>query len=493
MEFNLNRRDFTRASGLAFVSVFCSNASAASRAQDQRPNLLVIQTDEHNFRTLGCYRDSLPESEAFVWGKDAFVKTPHIDWLAKNGAICTSCYASTPVCSPSRASFMSGLYPQNTDTVNNNIPMRSDVRTFAEILSEQGWSTGYAGKWHLDGSGKPQWKPKRNFGFKDNRYMFNRGHWKVFHDTKDGPKIKSVNGKGKPTYSVKGADEKSFATDWLATKTIDFVKANQDKPFCYMVSIPDPHGPDSVRSPYDKQYAAMTFEHPPTSKKSRKGVPRWAMPAKKCSFNQANYFGMVKCIDDNVGRILKYLTDNNLIKNTIVVFTSDHGDLRGEHGRHNKGVPLEASAKIPFVLYYPSKVKAGTIIETSMGTVDFLPTILSLMNVSYADKKDGRDYSRFFTGGDTSGWEDITFMRSTGDADAKNGWLSAVTAQHKLVLSVVDDPWLIDLRKNPDELTNVWDNPEYSAARNRLSKALKDYGKKYKDMRIAQPNIAKYL
>ena len=493
MRVHLSRRDFTRASGLAFVSALCCDVMAVNRAEDKRPNLLIIHTDEHNFRTLGCYRDNLPEDQAFVWGKDAVVETPHIDWLADNGAICLNCYASTPVCSPSRASFVSGLYPQNTDTVNNNIPMRDDLRTFAGILSEHGWSTGYAGKWHLDGGGKPQWEPKRKFGFQDNRFMFNRGHWKVFHDTPGGPKIKSVNTKGKPSYSVKGADEKSFATDWLADKAIDFMKTNQSKPFCYMVSIPDPHGPDSVRAPYDTQYSSMTFEPPQTSKKSLDGVPSWAMPAKRCGFKQSNYFGMVKCIDDNVGRILKYLKDNKLLKSTIVVFTADHGDLRGEHGRHNKGVPLEASAKIPFVLYYPAKVKAGTKIKASMGTVDFMPTILALMDVKDSCRKDGRDYSCFFEGGDTTGWNDITFMRSTGDAEAKSGWLSAVTARYKLVLSVVDDPWLIDLQKDPDELKNFWDNPEYSTTRARLSKALSNYGKTYKDKRIEHSNIAKYM
>jgi arylsulfatase A-like enzyme len=314
----------------------------------------------------------------------------------------------------------------------------------------------------------------------------------VLQDTAQGPKVKSVDKKGNPSYSVDGADERSFTTDWLTDKALGFMELNLEKPFCYMVSIPDPHGPDSVRAPYDTQYSSMTFEKPRTSLKSSEGVPSWAMPAKNCSFRQDHYFGMVKCIDDNVGRILKFLKDRKILQNTIVVFTSDHGDLRGEHGRHNKGVPLEASAKIPFVIYYPEKIKAGTVVRQTMGTVDFLPTILTLMGVKYTEKKEGGDLSMLFTGtSPVKGSERITFLRSTGEA--QKGWLAAVTKDHKLVLSVGDDPWLIDLEKDPDELINNWDNPEYAAVRDRLRRALRDYGTEFKDDRVANPEIVKYL
>ena len=125
-------------------------------------NVLVIQTDEHHFKTLGCYGGKI-------------VKTPNIDWIARHGALATSFYATTPVCSPSRGALISGRYPQSTKVTNNNIPLDDHVVTFAEVLRRQGYKTGYAGKWHLDGLGKPQWAPKRKFGFEDNRYMFNRG------------------------------------------------------------------------------------------------------------------------------------------------------------------------------------------------------------------------------------------------------------------------------------------------------------------------------
>lgn len=138
------------------------------------------------------------------------------------------------MCSPSRSAFVSGSYSQNTPVYTNNIPLDGNIVTFAEVLGKNGYATGYAGKWHLDGKGKPQWAPKRKFGFADNRYMFNRGHWKKFGDGKDGPRVTAMS-KGKRSYAVDGADEKSFATDYLADKTIEFINQNSEKPFCYMV------------------------------------------------------------------------------------------------------------------------------------------------------------------------------------------------------------------------------------------------------------------
>ncbi len=478
----MKRRVFLKATGLAAVLPFCPGGVAADR---KRPNLLVIQTDEHNFRTLGCYRALMSKEQALMWG-DAVVETPNIDWLARNGAVCTSFYATTPVCSPSRAAFVSGRYPHNTPVVNNNIALDDDIITFADILRRAGYATGYAGKWHLDGGGKPQWAPKRKFGFEDNRYMFNRGHWKQLEDTAGGPRIKARSAGGGASYSVKGADEKSFTTDFLADKTVAFIKAHRNEPFCYMVSIPDPHGPDTVRPPYDTMFKNQTYKTPRTFDKPLENLPSWARPAG--GFNgMALYYGMVKCIDDNVGKILKMLRADRLIDNTIVVFTADHGDLRGEHHRQNKGVPFEGSAKVPFVIYYPGKIKGGTVIKETLGCVDFLPTILSLMGAKTAGKEQGRDASSLFLEGKApAGWKDITFIRSTG---GQGIWLAAITDRYKLIFSGQDDPWLFDLDKDPDELVNAFCKADYRETVRTLSQQLLAYGKKYKDPYVKDARI----
>lgn len=448
-------------------------------------NLLVIMTDEHNFRTLGCYRELLPESQALMWGK-AVVETPNIDWIAKNGAICTSFYATTPVCSSSRAALISGQYPQNTGVVVNDVPMNDDVVTFAEILGRQGYATGFAGKWHLDGDGKPQWGPERKFGFQDNRYMFNRGHWKQLEDTPGGPRVAGRDKQGNPSYAIDGATEKNFTTDFLCDKTVEFITTNKDKPFCYMVSMPDPHGPDTVRAPYDTMYDQQTYTQPPSAKKLDEGLPSWGQK-QQGGFNQSKYYGMVKCIDDNVGKIIQSLRTNDLLDQTIIVFTSDHGDLRGEHHRQNKGVPYEASTRVPFLVHFPGRVKPATVINEALTSVDFLPTVLPMMGYKTAGREEGRDASALLEAGKApDDWTDIAFVRGTGQ---QQGWLSVVTDRYKLVYSPVDPPWLFDLERDPDEVTNFFEHAGYREIVQDLSKHLRDYAAKNNDNFAELPRI----
>lgn len=452
--------------------------SLATAVHAQQPrNLLIIQTDEHHFGTLGCYGGKI-------------VDTQHIDWLAKNGAVCTSFYATSPVCSPSRAALVSGRYPQKTPVVTNNIPLDDSVVTFAELLRRRGYATGYAGKWHLDGDGKPQWAPKRKFGFEDNRFMFNRGHWKKLIDTPEGPRVGSPNRRGQPSYALDGADEKTFTTDWLCNKTIDFIRTNKARPFCYMVALPDPHGPNTVRAPYDTMYADVEVPIPDTLKRSPRQTPGWGKSANVTAAQVRRlmppYWGMVKCIDDNIGRILAALKEEGVLERTVIVFTSDHGDLCGEHGRLNKGVPYEGSARIPFIVYAPGKVQPGRRVRQALSCVDFLPTALRWLDAPQEDHPvDGRDASQLFTQAGDDDWDDVAFIRSTPGQP----WLAAVTARHKLVYSSLDEPWLIDVQADPAETTNLFDRPEHAELVRRLSKRLLQYCLEHQDEHGRHPKI----
>ncbi|MDP7292154.1 MAG: sulfatase [Verrucomicrobiota bacterium] len=451
---------------LLLILVFTTIGQALILAKSY--NVLVIQTDEHHFKTLGCYGGKI-------------VSTPNIDWIAKKGALATSFYATTPVCSPSRGSLISGLYPQHTPVTNNNIPLGDHVVTFAEVLRRKGYKTGYAGKWHLDGFGKPQWAPERKFGFDDNRYMFNRGHWKKFEITGDGPHVAAIK-QGKPSYGVENANNKSFSTDWLADRTIDFINANKVKPFCYMVSFPDPHGPNTVRKPYDTMFKKVNVPVPVSVNKSLSQTPRWGAASPKITADTVRllmpkYYGMIKCLDDNIGRILDTLRKNGQIERTIIVFTSDHGDLCGEHGRLNKGVPYEGSARIPFLFYYPGKIPAGTVVNQALSCVDFVPTLFALTGDKLPKGVEGRDASTLFQGNKDQ-WEDIAFIRSTSTGKP---WLAAVTDRHKLIYSGLGDPWLYDLQNDPHELQNAINNPKSKKIVQQLTSKLATYAKRHDD------------
>ena len=448
---------------------------------NEKPNLLIIQTDEHHFGTLGCYGGEI-------------VETQHIDWLAEQGVLCNSFYAVTPVCSPSRASLISGRYPQKTPVVTNDIPLNDNVITFASVLSQQGYVTGFAGKWHLDGGGKPQWSPARQFGFQDNRFMFNRGHWKNFRIVNGKPAVAARDKKGKPTYSLAGANEKSFSTDFLCDRAVDFIKLNSGKPFCYYISLPDPHGPNTVRAPYDQMYANVDIPIPATLMREANQVPNWGKPDSKVTAAQLRrimpaYYGMVKCIDDNVGKLIQTLKDEEILDNTIVVFTSDHGDLCGEHGRLNKGVPYEGSARIPFIVYYPKLLPQGHVVQEALTTVDFFPTILSMMAVQGNHPSDGRDATRLLQDTLQNSWQDMAFLRSTPGSE----WLAAVTGQYKLVVSSSDRPWLIDLQNDPGEVNNLFGDPKYAKLVAQMRAGLVRYVREHSDTHARIPQIQAQL
>lgn len=470
-----------------FLGMAAACAGGVMQAEE-RPNVLIIHTDEHSFRTLGCYRAMMTEKEAEVWGEDVVVETPHIDYLAENGVLCNRFYATTPVSSPSRSSFVTGLYPQQTAVVTNNIPMSDTVVTFAEEFRRNGYHTGYFGKWHLDGDSRPGWKPERNFGFEDNRYMMNRGHYKRIVEKGEG--VFDI------TYKGDSLTSENFMTDFLTRKTLDYIRSHQDEAFCCMVAYPDPHGPNVVRAPYDTLYAGFKFQKPRTALKDTSGLPSWSYGKDRME-NMVRYFGMIKCLDDNVGIIIKELKKLGLMERTIIVFTSDHGDLCGEHGRTNKSVPLEASAKVPFIVYYPKQLKGGTVVDEVLSVVDFAPTILSMAGIDPQAKRAGRDFSSLLKG-EAPGkeWRDAVFMRGT---DARKGksksWLTVVSRNYKLTLSEVegDVPWLTDMEKDPDELVNEYFNPAYQEEVKALMKELYNYGKEWHDRRINSSLIKKEM
>lgn len=486
-----------------YKMIFAFSALCIGQGMAQtKPNVLIIHTDEHSFRTLGCYRDCLSEEQARPWGLKNVVETPNIDYLAKQGVLFTRCYATTPVSSPSRASFLTGLYPQNAGVFTNDMVLNEQALTFGEIFRQNGYETGYIGKLHLNGKGRPEWHPSRDFGFTDNRYMYNRGHWKKITGLEE-----EVDFAQKA--NIQTTDSLSFTTDYLTNRAIEFISQHKNKSFCCMLSLPDPHGPNQVRAPYDKMYSSMSFNEPVSSQKDTTGLPAWShgehLQGDKME-NMAAYFGMIKCIDDNIGRLLQVLRENKILDRTIIVFTSDHGDLCGEHGLVNKGVPLDGSARVPFIISYPAGMTKGVKVNHVMSVVDFTPSLLSFCGIKSPMKYEGRDISDLWVGKTLSDrLEDAVFMRSTtsviasdwdeSDTEKRARWISVVTPRYKLTLSenAVDIPWLSDLEKDPDELVNCYFNPIYQEIVVQLKKQLFEYGVCFQDPRIRVPKIENEL
>ena len=206
-------------------------------------------------------------------------------------------------------------------------------------------------------------------------------------------------------------------------------------------------------------------------------------------FGQAQYYGMVKCIDDNIGKLIGKLKQLGIYDQTIIVFTSDHGDLRGEHHRQNKGVPYEASARVPFLIRYPTLINEKTVVDQALGSIDFLPTLCTLTNTKPVNKVHGRDFSRLLKGTDSK-WKDLAIVRGTGD---RKGWLMAVTDRYKLVFSALDPVWFFDLERDPNEMINLRDHAAYRQVIRELSVELKDYASEHKEPFVMQADIKRDL
>ena len=159
--------------------------------------------------------------------------------------------------------MITGLYPQNTGVPTNNYKLRTDVPTLASILKKSDTKQGLLemASWRCR---KPEWSPEIDGGFVDKQFMFNRGHWKKFELTNTGAEVASRDKQGEPSYNLDNADEKTFSTDFLTDRCIDFITAKENKPFLAVVSYPDPHGPNTVRAPYDTMFDHLRFLPPRT-------------------------------------------------------------------------------------------------------------------------------------------------------------------------------------------------------------------------------------
>ncbi|MFI3321443.1 MAG: sulfatase-like hydrolase/transferase [Rikenellaceae bacterium] len=452
----------TNKTTLLLLSLSAANFAMAA-TQGEKPNLLIIHTDEQNFRTLSCYQQIMSEDQAFVWGKGNNTETPYIDRIAAEGVICSRYYAATPVSTPSRAAMVTGCYPYTVGAAVNEMTMNEDAPTFAKILRDNGYATSYLGKWHLEGNSIPhKFNVKDNAGFTDNRYMMTRGHSPYFYLNEDGTVAKVF---GESQFEDYPEDKIIHATDFFTNHALEILERDKDKPFCMMISIPDPHTPDYARPPYHDMYNHMQPTMPMTMEDEwAEKRPKWAGSLERNEAQEFDaapllqYFGMVKHIDDCVGKLLKFLDDNNLTDNTIIIFTSDHGDLFYEHKRSNKGSAYEASARIPFVLRYPDKVKAGMVLNSAYVNTDFTPTILSLMGIKTDAKFHGDDTSKDFLKGDSKS----SLNRISQFAAHDDTWASAVDDRYKLVLSTTDEPWLLDIEADPNEVYNYYYDVKYT-------------------------------
>lgn len=452
----MNRRGFLKAAGLASMSLAWSNPTTG-HTKPARPNLLIIHTDQLSSWAVSAYARELNRTPNY--GK-ILVETPHIDSLAKEGATLYNFFTNSAVCTPSRGCLLTGRYPHAHGAHRNNIEMNRDEVTIAHILNRHGYETGYAGKWHLDDEPKPGWVGvERSMGFADCRFMFNRGHWKKIVEKQQGhPEVSQ--------YKVIGG-RKTYTTDWLTDKMIEFIQRPRSRPFFYMMSIPDPHTPFTVREPYMTMYdpeqmiIPNTFKESAPSKKKKRQGNKEALKR-----NKARYCGLVKCIDDNVGRILDCLKKKHILDETIIVFTTDHGEYMGEHGLYGKNQWYRTAYQIPFLVRWPKKIKAGTAIRQFITNVDVQQTLLGLMEIQPSGREQGRDASPLLRD-ETIEWKDEAMIHHSSLESA-----GIFTPEYELVLKANGNHMLFSRLNDPEQTRNLHDNPDYKNVMKELTKRI---------------------
>lgn len=461
-----------------FVAYPLLAISAFAFAAD-RPNVVMVYTDEHNFRTIEAYLPLLSEGQRYLWGEQAKLETPNLNYLAENGVLMNNCYVSTPLSTPSRASMMTGMYTQKTNCVRNDVALDTSLKTIAQCFSENGYETGYIGKWHLSGDAKPGWEPNPNYGWKDNYYMFNRGHYKSVTES-------DVTW---PLVQRGIIDGTEYMTNYLTDKAIAYVDKHKEQPFLLLLSIPDPHGPNVVAKKYYDMYADVTFDTPATALKDMSKYPSWAIGKRTLTQNDfRTYWGMVKCIDDNMGRLIEALRRNGVLDKTVIVFTSDHGDMCGEHGREDKSVPLDASMKVPFIIYAPNMLPKGHVVQEAVSNIDVYPTLAELCGLSGVPDVDGISIVPLLKNMSGYRGRNCVFSRSSGGSC---GWLAVTTDRYKLVVSSEegDVPWLGDRETDPDELVNFFSDKAYAAVVADLKAKLITYCKEHKEPKFSNDKI----
>ena len=404
------------------------------------PNVLIIHTDQQSLWTLSCYGSSV-------------IDTPNIDRIAAEGAKLTQFFVNAAVCTPSRGTFLTGRYPHAHGAYRNSLALNRDEVTFAEVMRRNGYATGYAGKWHLDGTARPGWvHADRSMGFEDARFMFNRGHWKKIADT-DMPDCE-------PTifpYSEFG-DEKTYTTDWLTDKTISFIERDRDNPFCYVLSIPDPHTPFKPRAPYDTMLSPDDMVLPDSYGEHSPFEPFLQQQSKKpdeAKLRQfkAWYYGAVKLIDDCVGRLLDTLEHQGILDDTVVVFTSDHGEYMGEHGLMGKNMIYETAHHVPCLVRWPEKIRTGLSVDRVVASADFQQTLLGLVGLDPCGREQGRDAS-WMLRGEAGAWTDEAFIHHPSFQWSGIFTPEAAYARHKTGYGM-----LYDRVNDPGELTNLYGDP----------------------------------
>lgn len=357
---------------------------------NQTRNIIFILTDDHRYDALGFLKTQ------------TFIETPNLDKMAAGGAYLPNAFVTTALCSPSRASILTGLYAHKHQVIDNNNPVSSKLILFSQYLQKVGYSTGFIGKWHM-GGGNAQ--PQRGFN-----------QWVSFEG--QGSYMPDENG-----LNVNGAKvaQKGYITDELTKYAVDWLKTlDKKKPFMLYLSHKGVHADFIPPQRFKDDFANDVFKQPATMAiGSHEGQPMWVHNQRN-SWHGAefpyhssldigeyykNYARTLKGVDESVGEVMAYLKQNGLLESTMIIYMGDNGFLFGEHGLIDKRNAYEESMRVPMLAHCPEIIKPQTVIKDVVANIDIAPTLLEVAGLRAPKYMDGKSFFSQLTG-KTIAWRD---------------------------------------------------------------------------------------
>lgn len=430
----------------------------------KKPNIVYVFADQLRYTGLGC--NGNPD-----------IHTPNFDQLAADGMVFDQAFSACPICSPYRAQVLSGRYSHQNGVVCNEYELRRDIPTLPGVLGQAGYHTAYVGKWHL---GYGPYPPEKRYGFDYMAaYNINRDAFcGAYHANEEGP------------FEMRDWHPK-METD-LA---IDFIREHQGSrpgdPFFLMMSWLPPHWPYET---FPEEYNIYDPARLTISPNTPKQLEAWERR------ETALYYGNVTGLDDQFGRLLRALDEMGLREDTIVCFTSDHGDHLGSHGygkpsdrwlhhtkRGSKATPFEESIHIPFLMRWPGHVPAGQRTQAIFSSVDVMPTLLGLAGVAPPQGLAGADLSFVPLGGEGEA-PGSAYLQILGPGWPHRGpwlgyWRGVRTHQYVYARWYGNEvePMLYDVQADPYELNNLYGKPEYAQVQARMETLLQEWMAKTSD------------
>jgi len=466
----------------------------------KQPNILWLCTDQQRFDTIRALGNSR-------------INTPNLDQLVADGTSFTNAFCQSPVCSPSRASFLTGRYPRTTRCRQNGQQIPSDELLLPKLFADAGYRCGLVGKLHLsscsdgkveqridDGYEVFDWSHHPQPDWPENAYsqwLEKQGvSWQQLYYQPDADADGDSGGKSSSKFVKRGVPAEYHQTTFCAERAIDFIKesSEEDRPWFFSFNCFDPHHPFDPPPEYLQRYdpSDMPLPKQQDGELAEKSTfqqldHEWAYnnPGEfhTSSLNEndkrevtAAYYAMCELIDDQVGRILQALDESGQRENTIVIFMSDHGEMLGDHGLYYKGPYFyDEAIRVPLILRWPGKFQSGLKNDDLLELIDLAPTLLQAAGIKKpADRLQGRSMLPVLTGSADNSIpaREFVFCEYYNSCSHPDAYATMIRSKEEKIVAYhgSDQGELYDLKNDPDEFHNLWSDPSQTERKIRLLK-----------------------